>query len=219
MLEEYEEEDVSDVITELDLNMVETRDTGSFDYGEPDSEYGDVETDMEYSGLGFQLDRTPKPRDHTRNISDTTTSSSQSSLHPQNMTRNDWFGTWPSTAKHPESRTRHRRKSLSSVLPVRSKPSMKSLVPTFSRTSKESQRSDNSVDHRDQVLDEDTATPRPQARFVTQLPPKPFRDRGKGNRPRAHTRNKSAQVLGLEDPVVEEMGRERAILSGLGISC
>lgn len=220
MLEEYEAESNSDVITELDLNLIDTQNSQSSQSFS--LEHGNEPHSNLYKKASKIL-RTPRPhKSHARDTSTTTTSSSQSSSTFQNISINDWFGTWPASGpKAPETNSSrrkeksHRRNSLSSIIPMSSKNSMRNLVPALSRTSKDSPRSD--VPEKT----DNEATPRPNvhARFATQLPPNQFKDRGKANRPRLHTRNKSAQVLGVEDPVVEGISRELAILSGLGISC
>jgi len=154
---------------------------------------------------------------HSRTLS--TESSDGGQLHSEgNLHQSDPSGTWPTAGTKPGGRFRYgrrnRRKSLSSLKPMHSIPSIKNLLPI--RSTPDINADDNDRRRNEthkQTLDEKSA----YARFITRLPPGPFKDQGRANRPRSHTRNKSAQVLGLEDPVVEEISREVAVLNGLGL--
>ncbi len=130
-------------------------------------------------------------------------------------------GTWPlaglKLSGRMKGRMRHKRKSLGSMIPVPAiigvKPNTKTFFPAhFNSTIITEDGNKNRFNKNNNTLDE-TSTSAAYARFITRLPPSPIKDHGRANRPRSHTRNKSAQVLGLKDEIVEGMSGR-----GLGIN-
>ncbi len=183
--------------------------------------------DNEAGGNGPRLEETPRM---TRFLSSSSTSHFQDSSTErdsreepdrESAASSERSGTWPlaglKLSGRLKGRMRDRRKSLGSMIPVPAiigvKPNTKTFFPAhFNSTSITEDGNKNKFNKNNTSLDE-TSTSAAYARFITRLPPSPIKDQGRANRPRSHTRNKSAQVLGLKDEIVDGMSGR-----GLGIN-